>query len=403
MIKDQDLNQFIEIIKEVCHFQGTENNYLDIHEPFFQNTKAWDYVKECLDSGWVSSNGQFIDKFENKLSEFTKSKYTIAVTNGTVGIRLALSVVGVKGGDEVIIPPLTFIASANAVSHLGAIPHFVDIERNSLGICPDKLLKRLKEVVTFIDGKAHNKISGNRIGAILPVHIFGNPAQVDKIKLIAREFKIPMVEDAAEALGSFRKENGTYKHCGLFGDIGVLSFNGNKIITTGGGGALITNNIELAEKAKFLSKTAKIDHAWEFKHTEIGWNDRMPNINAALGLSQLEALKKRLIDKQKLYKIYKKKMEKFDFAEIIPNPDGCISNNWLVNIMIKGISESINIQNRDLILRKSHSKKIRLRPIWQLINEQRMYKNMPRGDLRIAKDIVSRVISLPSSPQLIKR
>ena len=190
---------------------------------------------------------------------------------------------------------------------------------------------------------------------------------------------------------------------GLFGDIGVLSFNGNKIITTGGGGALITNNIKLAEKAKFLSKTAKIDHDWEFKHTEIVWNDRMPNINAALGLSQLEALKKRLIDKQKLYKIYKKKMEKFDFAEIIPNPDGCISNNWLVNIMIKGISESINIQNRDLILRKSHSNKIRLRPIWQLINEQRMYKNMPRGDLRIAKDIVSRVISLPSSPQLIKR
>ena len=189
MIKDQDLNQFIEIIKEVCHFQGTENNYLDIHEPFFQNTKAWDYVKECIDSGWVSSNGQFIDKFENKLSEFTKSKYAIAVTNGTVGLRLALSVVGVKVRDEVIIPPLTFIASANAVSHLGAIPHFVDIERNSLGICPDKLLKRLKEVVTFIDGKAHNKISGNRIGAILPVHIFGNPAQVDKIKLMQGNLK----------------------------------------------------------------------------------------------------------------------------------------------------------------------------------------------------------------------
>ena len=403
MMYEQKSNQLIKVIYEITRFEKTEYDFLNIHEPFFKNTNAWKYLKECIDTGWVSSKGKFIDKFEEKISEFTKSKYTIAVTNGTVGIRLALALVGVRNADEVIMPPLTFIATANAISHLGGIPHFVDIESKTLGLCPEKLYKRLKTIVVYKNGQAHNKISGRRIGAIMPVHIFGNPAQVDKIKLISDEFKIPVVEDAAEALGSFKKENNTYKHCGLFGDIGVLSFNGNKIITTGGGGALITNNKKLAERAKFLSTTAKTDHPWEFSHSEIGWNDRMPNINAALGLSQIEDLQKRLTNKKDLYLLYIKKMKRIDFAEIIENPTNCICNNWLVNLKLKNDSNINIIELRDYLLKKLHSKNIFLRPIWQLISEQKMYKDMPSDEIIVAKDIVSRVISLPSSPQLLEQ
>ncbi len=403
MIYEQNFNQLIEIIKQISNFEEIDDNCLNIHEPFFKNTNAWNYVKECIDTGWVSSAGKFIDKFEEKISDFTNAKYTIAVTNGTVGLRLALSLVGVKKKDEVILPPLTFIATANAISHLGAIPHFVDIESTTLGLCPDRLYTRLKQIVVYKNGNPYNKTSDKRIGAIVPVHIFGNPAQVDKIKLIGDEFKIPIVEDAAEALGSFKKENNSYKHCGLFGDIGVISFNGNKIITTGGGGALITNNEKLANRAKFLSKTAKVDHPWEFSHSEIGWNDRMPNINAALGLSQIEDLKRRLIDKKELYMKYKKQMKKVDFAEIIENPINCICNNWLVNLKLNHDSNINILELRDYLLRNSHSKKIFLRPIWQLISEQKMYKDMPSDEIIVAKDIVSRVISLPSSPQLLKQ
>ena len=400
---EDNAEKLINLIKEISQFEEKEDYVLNIHEPFFQNTNAWSYLKECLDSGWVSSAGKYIDKFEEKISEFTNSKYSIAVTNGTVGLRLALSVIGVHYKDEVIIPPLSFIATANSISHLGAIPHFVDINPITLGMCPNKLIKRLKEIVIYIEGKPHNKISGNRIGAILPVHIFGNPAEVDKIKLIGEEFNIPIVEDAAEALGSFKKENNNYKHCGLFGEIGVISFNGNKIITTGGGGALITNNKKLADKAKFLSKTAKIDHPWEFSHTEVGWNDRMPNINAALGLSQIEDLRNRLKFKRDLYLLYKEKIKHLDFADVLENPPNCISNNWLINLIINKNSNLNYKEFRDYLLKKCHQKNIKLRPIWQLLNEQKMYKNMPSGEIKIAKDIASRIISLPSSPQLLMK
>ncbi len=403
MNSEENAAKLINLIKEVSQFEEKEDKVLNIHEPFFENTNAWLYLKECLDSGWVSSSGKYIEKFEEKICEFTNSKYSIAVTNGTVGLRLALSVIGVKYKDEVFIPPLSFIATANSISHLGAIPHFVDIETKTLGMCPNKLLKRLKDIVVFIDGKPHNKMSGNRIGAILPVHIFGNPAEVEKIKLIGKEFKIPMIEDAAEALGSFKKEKNNYKHCGLFGDIGVISFNGNKIITTGGGGALITNDKKLAEKAKHLSKTAKINHPWEFSHSEIGWNDRMPNINAALGLSQIEVLRNRLKLKKDLYLLYKEKIKQLGFAQILENPSNCISNNWLINLIINKEANLNPREFRDYLLEKCHQKNILLRPIWQLLNEQKIYKNMPSGEIRIANDIASRVISLPSSPQLLIR
>ncbi len=392
--------ELINIIREISQYK--EGDIINLHEPFFQNTNAWKYLKECLDSGWVSSTGGFIDKFEKKISEFTNAKYAISVTNGTVGLRLALSVIGVDYKDEVLIPPLTFIATANSVSHLGAIPHFIDIESETLGMCPDALFRRLKEIVIYNDGRPHNKFSGNKIGAIIPVHIFGNPSKVDKIKLISNEFKIPIVEDAAEALGSFKKINNNYEHCGLHGDIGVLSFNGNKIITTGGGGVLITNNRKFAEKAKFIAKTAKLEHKWEFTHSEIGWNDRMPNLNAALGLSQIEDLKKRLKIKKELYLLYKEKIDRLDFAKLMKNPQDCICNNWLINIIInEKENRSTTLEFRDFILRECHSKNILLRPIWNLLNEQRMYKDMPSGEIKIAKNLVSRIISLPSSPQLL--
>ena len=236
------------------------------------------------------SGGEWVTKFEDSLIKFTGAKFAVAITNGTNALRMSLHVAGVLPGDEVLMPSLSFVATANAVAHLGAVPHFVDIESNSLGICPNALRNYLEEIAEKKGGEVFNKITGRRIGALIPVHIYGNPANMKVICPIAKLWNLPIVEDAAEALGSWIKVNKKFKHCGLFGELGAISFNGNKIITTGGGGAIITNNFQAAKLAKHLSTTSKINHKWEFDHDQIGWNDRMPNINAALGVSQIERI-----------------------------------------------------------------------------------------------------------------
>ena len=390
------LNSIKNVIGDV-----SSEKVIGLHEPYFRDTKALDYVKDCIDTTWVSSNGEWVTKFENQLCQFTGAKYAIAVSNCTVALRLALYLVGVKPDDEVIIPPISFVATANAVRHIGAFPHFVDIERNSLGICPIALRKHLENIAVKKSGLIFNKITGRKIAAILPVHIFGMPADVISIKEIADEWCLPIIEDAAEALGSKWITFHENIHCGLIGKIGCLSFNGNKIITTGGGGALITNNEDLAARARHLSNTAKVNHKWDFFHDAVGWNDRMPNINAALGFAQLEIIKNRLTQKCNLYNLYQEEFKNYDDIELLKSPENTISNNWLISIRLlhKDPKECEKILERTLI--NAHSQGLLLRPLWKRLNSLPMYKNSPSNSLQVAKNEEKRIINLPSSPQLI--
>ncbi|MAQ88922.1 MAG: aminotransferase DegT [Rhodopirellula sp.] len=374
-----------------------EGKPLVLHEPWLDGTNSWLYLKDCIDKNWVSSNGHWVNEFESRLAKYTKAKYSIAVCNGTVGLRLALHIVGVDAESEVLIPPISFVATANAVSHLKAIPHFVDIDPFTLGMSPISLSRRLNDIAIKKDGLVINKETGRRISAIVAVHVFGDPAEIDSLKEIADEWDLPLVEDAAEALGSWYKNT----HCGLIGDVGVISFNGNKLITTGGGGTVITNDENIAEKAKHLSTTAKIAHPWKFEHDDIGWNDRMPNINAALGVAQMENLQERLNKKLQLFKRYKQNFEEFKDLEIIESINNCKTNHWLISLRIRSI-EPTEAQNIiDKILENAVKRNIFLRPIWKPLHKLSMYENCPRGSLYEAEDQACRIINLPSSPQIL--
>ncbi len=372
---------------------------ISLHEPDFKNSNALTYVNSCVESGWVSTLGKFVGQFESQLASYTGAKAAVALTNGTVALRLALHLIGVKYGDEVLVPPLSFVATCNAISHLGAIPHFVDIEEATLGMDPLCLEKHLLNIAIYRDGVLINKETGRKISAICPVHVFGNPANMMELKNIADIWGLPIVEDAAEALGSYISN----KHCGLIGDIGVLSFNGNKIITSGGGGALITNNIKIAARAKHLSTTAKVDHPWEYFHDQVGWNDRMPNINAALGLAQLEKINEKIKSKKLLLESYCNVFENNEIVEIFKNNDKTmISNNWLISLIIKNGNKTEINDLRESILKKSHQNGIYIRPVWNLLSDLPMYESMPRSCLKNSENISFRLINLPSSPSLAK-
>ena len=387
----------VDCIKKVI---GQDNKGIFVHEPSFEQSNALSYLEDCINTGWVSSAGEWVSRFEDLIAEYTGAKYVIAVNNGTAALRLALFIMGVREKEEVIIPPLSFVATANAISHLGALTHFVDIEPCTLGICPIALEKRLNQIAFRKGDNVFNKFTGNRIAAVLPVHVFGIPAKILEIRKICLKWKIPLVEDAAEALGSsISLTDNNKKHCGCFGDMGILSFNGNKIITTGGGGALITNCSEKAKLAKHLSTTAKLDHAWEFFHDQIAWNDRLPNINAALGVSQMEQLKAKLRDKRTLHAKYKKIFDNFPDIEVLEEAIMSESNYWLNTIRILG-NEPQKLRNE--ILSFAHSSQIFLRPSWTLINQLPMYENSQSGDLSESYNQTKRLINLPSSPQLIR-
>ncbi len=397
-MKKVDPELVLELIIEILGEKNCQNS-VQIHEPDFKNTNAINYLRDCIDSNWVSSSGEWVDKFEKEISTFTGAPEVISVTNGTDALRLAFCIVGVKPNDEVLVPSLTFVGTANAISHLGAVPNFVDIEKSTLGVDPILLNNYLENISIKSSAGVINKETGRRISAICPVHIFGNPSDCLAIKKIADQWSIPVVEDAAEALGSFIGNT----HCGLIGDIGVISFNGNKIITTGGGGALITKDKNLADKARHLSTTAKLKHPWEFFHDEIAWNDRLPNLNAALGVSQLENLKTKLALKNKLFKKYSDTFENLSTIDILKNNlPNSVSNNWLVTLKInlKNFEETKNFRNK--LLEISHQKGILLRPIWKPLHHLPIYKNNPRHSLKVTDNIANRLVNLPSSPQLVK-
>lgn len=389
-----------ELLKAIHQVVGPSSPHhpIALHEPDFVGTDAWPYVKECIDTGWVSSNGKWVTRFERQLASFTGSAYAVAVTNGTVALRLALHMVGVRPGDEVLVPPLSFVATANAVTHLGALPHFVDIEPTTLGLDPVALASRLEQVAERRDGQLFNRLTGRRLAAVLPVHVFGHPADGIALMEVANSWGLPVVEDAAEALGSWRGDT----HCGLFGAVGTLSFNGNKLITTGGGGALLTDSCELAELARHLSTTAKLAHPWEFDHDAVGWNDRMPNINAALGMAQLEDINRRLEAKSELARRYASAFSDMNGVELIAEPPSCRSNHWLVSLRFTMTNPCEAERHRLALLEIAHSSGLLLRPVWKLLNHLPMYLSAPSAPLPVAEDQVSRLVNLPSSPQLLK-
>lgn len=369
-----------------------------LHEPDFRGTEAWSFVKDCLDSGWVSTAGQWVSRFEHELASATGASHAVAVTNGTVALRLSLHLAGVGPGDEVMLPPLSFVATANAVSHLAAVPHFVDVERTSLAMDPMALAERLEQVAEQRDGKLYNRQTGRRLAAVLPVHVFGHPADGFALRQVADAWGLPLVEDAAEALGSWR--NGI--HCGLFGAVGTLSFNGNKLITTGGGGALLTNDAKLAQRARHLSTTAKQPHPWAFDHDEVGWNDRMPNLNAALGVAQLLDLDRRLEAKRHLAERYVEAFSGLEAVELVPEPADCQSNHWLVTLRLinGGLAEVFD--QRLQLLQAAHEAGLLLRPIWTPLHQLLMYQTCQAGSLPVANEEAPRLLNLPSSPQLLE-
>lgn len=372
-------------------------NPVVLHEPDFKDTNALHYLQDCVDTGWVSSAGKWVSRFEQELSSFTGANHVIAVTNGTVGLRLALHLVGVQPNDEVLTTAFSFVATANAVSHCHAIPHFIDIAPDSLGMDPESLTRQLQAVAKVKEGVIYNKYTGRRIAAILPVHVFGHPCNISDICEVARHWGLPVVEDSAEALGSFKAN----KHCGLHGALGVLSFNGNKLITTGGGGALLTDDQVLAQRARHLSTTAKLPHPWEFEHDEIAWNDRMPNINAALGVAQLERLNQRIQAKRELVRRYELQIQRFKDLEIIHEPPDSCSNYWLISLRLNHSSRYDAIQLRNSLLRLFHSHGILIRPAWRPLHQLSIYASSPRQQMSVTEDQASRILNLPSSPQLL--
>jgi len=359
-----------------------------LHEPVFGG-REWENVKVCIDTGMVSSVGTYVNKFEKMLEDYTGAKHAVAVVNGTAGLHMALKLAGVMPGDEVLVPALTFVASANAVTYCGAIPHLVDSDEQTLGMDPDKLQDYLKKVTELRSGACIHKATGKVIRAMLPMHAFGHPTRLEGLMKVAQDFQITLVEDAAESIGSFYQG----QHTGTFGLLGVLSFNGNKTITTGGGGAILTNDSELARRAKHLTTTAKIPHAWEYRHDEIGYNYRMPNLNAALGCAQLEQLPGFIKSKRQLYRLYQEAFQGLEGADLFSEPAGCQSNFWLQTLVLKRGRES----ELEPILAKLHGEKILARPAWTPLHQLAPFQHFPRIDLQTTENLAERIINLPSS------
>lgn len=365
--------------------------FIGLHEPKFSGNE-WTYVKECLDTGWVSSVGKFVDRLEEQLAEYTGVRRAVAVVNGTAALHICLKLVGVEQGDEVLVPALTFVATANAISYCGAIPHFVDSEEKTLGIDPHKLKTYLQEVAEVrIDG-CYNKQTGRCIKAVVPMHTFGHPVDLDPLVDVCGQFKLALIEDSAESLGSYYKG----RHTGTLGRLSALSFNGNKIITTGGGGAILTNDEDLGKLAKHITTTAKMPHKWAFNHDMIGYNYRMPNINAALGCAQLEQLPDFLGKKRALANSYMEAFKGVKGVTIFKEPDFACSNYWL-NVLL--LDDSI-AEERNNILEITNSHGILTRPVWTLMHKLPMFNGCPRMDLSVAESLERRLINIPSSAVL---
>jgi perosamine synthetase len=378
-----------DVVRAVRQVVGPDP--VQLHQPEFSGNEH-KYVNECIDSTFVSSVGAFVDRFESMLADLTGARHAVACVNGTAALQMCFVLAGVSRDDEIIMPPLTFVAAANSLSYLGAIPHFVDNERGTLGLSANALSERLDAVGTKRDSKIFNRETGRQIAAIAPMHTFGHPVDLDGILDVAKSWGLPVIEDAAESIGSFYRG----RHTGTFGLLGALSFNGNKTITTGGGGAILTNDDALARRAKHLTTTAKQPHRWAFDHDELGYNFRLPNINAALGCAQLEQLGSFVDDKRALASRYLAACGSLAGATIFKEPEHAKSNYWL-NTMLLDADQG---DGRDGLLAALNDAGIMARPSWTLMHRLPMYRTSPRGELSVAEELQRRIVNLPSSAAL---
>lgn len=378
-----------EEIAQLVKSQFPNQDFIPLHAPLFIGNER-KYVMDTLDSTFVSSVGSYVNRFEEMMCEITGAKHAIAIVNGTNALHMALILADVETNDEVLTQSLTFIATCNAISYINAKPVFLDVDRDTLGLSPSAI-KSFLEFNAEIrnDGFAYNKTTGKRIKACVPMHTFGLPCRIDEIAEICNEWNITLIEDAAESLGSYYKE----KHTGVFGKIGTFSFNGNKTVTSGGGGALITNDDEIAKRAKHLTTQAKVAHPWAFVHDAIGYNYRMPNLNAALACAQLEQLNLYVENKRELALIYKNEFERmgFEFVTELPNTK---ANYWLNAVLLKDINEQQDF------LSYMNSNGVMARPIWELLNRLPMFSSAQTDSLSNSIWLADRIVNIPSGVRL---
>lgn len=380
-----DISRFIDAMKSVL---GPADALIPLHEPRFAG-REWELVKNCIDTGWVSSVGQYVDGFEAKLAETCGAGRAVAVVNGTAALHMALLLAGVEPNDEVIVPTLTFVATVNAVTYCGAVPHLVDSEMLTLGMDPDKLARRLERVGERRDGLLVNRETGRVIRAVVPMHTFGHPVDMDRLNAVAAQFGLPVIEDATESLGTLYKG----RPSGSLAPIGTLSFNGNKIVTTGGGGAVLTQDAALGARAKHLTTTAKVPHRWAFDHDAVGYNYRLPNLNAALGVAQLEQLPGFLAAKRALAERYAQTLEGIPGLRFFREPAFAHSNYWLNAVLL----DADDMTERDRVLQATNDAGLMTRPVWTVMHHLPMFRDCPRDDLSMAESIGRRLINIPSS------
>lgn len=375
-------------IKSIVDFiqdQFNTKEFIPLHEPRFRGNEK-QYVLDTIDSTFVSSVGAYVDRFEEMMQEITGTEKAIAIVNGTSALQVALRLAGVSTGDEVITQALTFVATANAIAYNGAAPIFLDVDLDTMGLSPKAVELFLDEYGELREDGCYNKLTGKKIAACLPMHTFGFPIHLDELILICAKWNIPIVEDAAESLGSKYKG----KQTGSFGKLGVFSFNGNKTVTCGGGGAIVTNDIDMGINAKYLTTTAKRPHPYEFYHDELGYNFRMPNLNAALACAQLEQLSTMLANKRELASFYKEFFEKkgIKFRTELPN---CKANYWLMCVELE------NKEEREFFLKETNANKVMTRPIWQLMYRLPMYAMCQKDQQKNAEFLEERIVNIPSS------
>lgn len=365
-----------------------KNIPLELHEPYIDKNDILN-VSKAVKTKNVAGKGDYTKKFEKKISILTKSKYVISCSSGTSALHLALKYLKINSNDEVLVPAINFISTANAIIYCGGSPHFIDVSEKTLGVDATKLSDYLNKIGIIKQGKLINKKTGKTIRAIIPMHTFGHPCEMDKIIKLAKKFRLECVEDAAEGVGSYYKN----KHVGTFGIMGILSFNGNKTITAGGGGAILTNKKNIEKKIRNLTDHSKISHMWKYDYYDVGYNYRMPNLNAALGCSQIDKLNFIIQKHKKIYEIYKKKFRNINYGRIFKEPPSSRSNYWLQTFVL----EKNNYKLRNKILNSTNKNGIHTRPAWKLMSEIKHLKKFPKMNLSMSEKLINRIINLPSS------
>lgn len=381
---------YSNIVKFIHQFYGT-NEFIPLHAPLFIGNEK-KYLTECIDTTFVSSVGKFVDRFEEMVADYTGAKKAVVCVNGTNALHMAMMLVGVERDDEVLTQALTFIATCNAISYVGAHPVFIDVDKETLGLSPSAIKVWLEKNAEIKNGQCFNRNTGRRIKCCIPMHTFGHPVKIDLLTNICTKWHLELIEDAAESIGSFYKG----QHTGTFGRVGTISFNGNKTITTGGGGILLFQDEELGKLAKHLTTQAKVPHCWEFVHDHIGYNYRMPNINAAIGCAQMENLERYVENKRETAEKYKEFFSTIPDVTFFTEPANCRSNYWLNVLILK----EKDIQQEFLEFTNSHG--VMTRPVWELMNRLKMFKECETDDLTNTKWLADRIVNIPSSVRLKK-